>query len=135
MQREEVEKFIISVALCKLPWLEVCIWKCNQLRILCQTNKNMANETQNTTEEGLNEPDIVIPVLASNIGFIAALLCFIFGSIINGVAMFVILKSRRVRKHNTTPLLFFQSLNDFGYCFILLPLEAVRLANIYFIQN
>ena len=98
--------------------------------------KNMVNETQNTTKEGLNnEPDIVIPVLASNIGFIAAMLCFIFGSIINGVAMFVILKSRRVRKHNTTPLLFFQSLNDFGYCFILLPLEAVRLANIYFIQN
>ena len=99
----------------------------------------MANDTQNTTKEGLNSepepPEIVIPVLASNIGFIAALLCFIFGSIINGVAMFVILKSRRVRKHNTTPLLFFQSLNDFGYCFILLPLEAVRLTNIYFIQN
>ena len=97
----------------------------------------MVNETQNTTKEGgiNSEPEIVIPVLASNIGFIAAMLCFIFGSIINGVAMFVILKSRRVRKHNTTPLLFFQSLNDFGYCFILLPLEAVRLANIYFIQN
>ena len=97
----------------------------------------MANETQNTTEEGLNsEPEIVIPVLASNIAFIAAMLCFIFGSIINGVAMFVILKSRRVRKHNTTPLLFFQSLNDFGYCFILLPLEAVRFSEyLLFIQQ
>ena len=37
-----------------------------------------------------------------------------------------LLKSTKLRKHCTTPLLFFQSLNDFTYCFICLPLEAFR---------
>ena len=35
-------------------------------------------------------------------------------------------KSTKLRKHCTTPLLFFQSLNDFAYCFICLPLESFR---------
>ena len=37
-----------------------------------------------------------------------------------------LLKSTKLRKHCTTPLLFFQSLNDFAYCFICLPLESFR---------
>ena len=37
-----------------------------------------------------------------------------------------LLKSTKLRKHCTTPLLFFQSLNDFAYCFICLPLETFR---------
>ena len=37
-----------------------------------------------------------------------------------------LLKSTKLRKHCTTPLLFFQSLNDFTYCFICLPLETFR---------
>ena len=43
--------------------------------------------------------EIVIPVVVSNIGFVAALLCTILGSIINGTAMFVILKVRKSQKH------------------------------------
>ena len=73
-----------------------------------------------------NGSEAKVPKKISDIGFVAALLCSIFGSIINGGAMFVILRSSKFKKHLTTPLLFFQSLNDFGYCSIFLALEAFR---------
>ena len=62
-------------------------------------NDSVAGRIKFGTEHGFNKSEIVIPVVVSNIGFLAAVLCTIFGSIINGTAMFVMLKVRKFQKH------------------------------------
>ena len=62
-------------------------------------NESVADIIRFGTENGFDNCEIVIPVVVSNIGFIVAVLCTIFGSIINGTAMFVILKVRKAQKH------------------------------------
>ena len=63
-------------------------------------NESVADIIRFGTENGFDNCEIVIPVVVSNIGFIAAVLCTIFGSIINGTAMFVVLKVRKFQKHS-----------------------------------
>ena len=64
-------------------------------------NESLAVRLESGLENGFNNEcgEIVIPVVVSNIGFAAALLCTIFGSMINGTAMFVILKVRKSQKY------------------------------------
>ena len=64
------------------------------------SNESVADIIRFGREHGFDKSEIVIPVVVSNIGFIAAVLCTIFGSIINGTAMFVILKVRKFQKHS-----------------------------------
>ena len=64
-------------------------------------NESVADILRFGTENGFYNCEIVIPVVVSNIGFIAAVLCTIFGSIINGTAMFVMLKVRKFQKHSS----------------------------------
>ena len=56
--------------------------------------------------------------------FGVAVICSIVGSITYPVTMYVILKEPRVRNHLTSPLLFYQSVNDFLFCSIILPIKA-----------
>ena len=63
-------------------------------------NESVADIIKYGRENGFDNCEIVIPVAVSNIGFIAAVLCTIFGSIINGTAMFVVLKVRKFQKHS-----------------------------------
>lgn len=70
--------------------------------------------------------NVTIPHLASNITFVGANLCSIFGTIINATALYVILKGRKVKYHNTSPIIFLQALNALIFCSIFLPLEGVR---------
>ena len=67
---------------------------------------------------------VTIPDLASNITFVGANLCSIFGTIINATALYVILKGRKVKYHNTSPIIFLQALNALIFCSIFLPLEG-----------
>ena len=64
-------------------------------------NESVADIIRFGRENGFENCEIVIPVVVSNIGFIAAVLCTIFGSIINGTAMFVMLKVRKFQKHSS----------------------------------
>ena len=64
------------------------------------SNESVADIIRFGREHGFDKSEIVIPVVVSNIGFLAAVLCTIFGSIINGTAMFVILKVRKFQKHS-----------------------------------
>ena len=68
--------------------------------------------------------NVTIPHLASNITFVGANLCSIFGTIINATALYVILKGRKVKYHNTSPIIFLQALNALIFCSIFLPLEG-----------
>ena len=63
------------------------------------SNDSLAFRIESGLKNGFNNSEIVIPVVVSNIGILAAVLCTIFGSIINGTAMFVMLKVRKSQKH------------------------------------
>ena len=71
--------------------------------------------------------NVTIPDLASNITFVGANLCSIFGTIINATALYVILKGRKVKYHNTSPIIFLQALNALILSSIFLPLEGTVL--------
>ena len=55
-----------------------------------------------------NDSNVMIPKVASNITFVGAILCSISGTVINGTALWVILKGKQVKKHSTSPIIFFQ---------------------------
>ena len=63
------------------------------------SNDSLAFRIESGLINGFKDSDIVIPVVVSNIGLVAAVLCTIFGSLINGTAMFVMLKVRKSQKH------------------------------------
>ena len=79
-------------------------------------NESLAVRLESGLENGFNNEcdEIVIPVVVSNIGFVAALLCTILGSIINGTAMFVILKVRKSQKHFFLVSILLESLRSFS---------------------
>ena len=79
--------------------------------------------------------NVTIPHLASNITFVGANLCSIFGTIINATALYVILKGRKVKYHNTSPIIFLQALNALIFCSIFLPLEGTVLYIIYMLEQ
>ena len=69
---------------------------------------------------------IIINADLSNIAFGGAIVCSILGTIVNFITMVVILKRPSVKKHSTSPLLFFQAMTDFLFSIICLPFVAVR---------
>ena len=67
------------------------------------SNDSLAFRIESGLKNGFNNSEIVIPVVVSNIGLLAAVLFTILGSIINGTAMFVMLKVRKFQKHSILP--------------------------------
>ena len=62
------------------------------------------------THTKMSDLHVLIPKVASNITFVGATLCSIFGTLFNATALWVILKGKQVKNHCTSPVLFFQGI-------------------------
>ena len=75
----------------------------------------------NSTEEGL-----IFNQSLSYFACAGAIICALIGTSVNFTTIFVISKRPAVRGHSTSPLLFNQAVTDFLFCFICLPILAIR---------
>ena len=64
--------------------------------------------------------------ISSGFGMSGAVICSILGTLLNGLALMVILFQPAVKDHSTSPLLFFQAVGDLIFSSLYLPMVAFR---------
>lgn len=68
--------------------------------------------------------DGLSPVLAVS----GASICMVSGTLVNALAMIVILKRKPLKEHHMSPVLFFQSFFDLTFCLLCLPFVIIRFS-------
>ena len=62
----------------------------------------------------------------STIGGIGAALCSLFGTIVNVMAIVMILKRPKIKKHLTAPILFIMCMSNLTFSLISMPITSYR---------